>query len=68
MPKPATAVDPMVKLEPSLERRIRRVFTSDYKLSIIQQADASKHGALGQLLRRQKLCSRQLLSVASRVG
>jgi transposase len=40
MPKPTTAVDPMVKPEPNLERRIRRVFTSDYKLSIIQQADA----------------------------
>jgi transposase-like protein len=51
----------MVKPEPNLERRIRRVFTSDYKLSIIQQADACKHGELGQLLRREKLYSGQLL-------
>ncbi|NCZ47866.1 MAG: hypothetical protein EBX59_09930, partial [Betaproteobacteria bacterium] len=61
MPKPTTAVDPMVKPEPNLERRIRRVFTSDYKLTIIQQADACKHGELGQLLRREKLYSGQLL-------
>ena len=40
MPKSATAVDPMVKPDPNLEKRIRRVFTGDYKLSIIQQADA----------------------------
>jgi hypothetical protein len=43
MPKSATAVDPMVKPDPNLEKRIRRVFTGDYKLSIIQQADACKH-------------------------
>ena len=61
MPKPTTAVDPMVKPEPNLERRIRRVFTSDYKLSILQQADACKHGELGALLRREKLYAGQLL-------
>ena len=42
MPKSATAVDPMVKPDPNLEKRIRRVFTGDYKLSIMQQADACK--------------------------
>jgi hypothetical protein len=55
MPKSATAVDPMVKPvkpDPNLEKRIRRVFTGDYKLSIIQQADACKHGELGALLVR----------------
>jgi hypothetical protein len=51
MPKSATAVDPIVKPDPNLEKRIRRVFTGDYKLSIIQQADACKHGELGALLR-----------------
>ena len=61
MPKLTPAVDPMVKPEPSLERPIRRVFTSDYKLSILQQANAYKHGELGQLLHREKLNSRQLL-------
>lgn len=61
MPKPATAVDPMVKPDPNLERRVRRVFTTEYKLSILQQADACKHGELGQLLRREKLYSSQLV-------
>jgi transposase-like protein len=61
MPKPATAVDPMVKPDPTLEKRIRRVFTTEYKLSIIQQADACKHGELGQLLRREQLYSGQLV-------
>jgi len=37
MPKSATAVDPMVKPDPNLEKRIRRVFTGDYKLSIINK-------------------------------
>ncbi len=61
MPKSATAVDPMVKPDPNLEKRIRRVFTGGYKLSIIQQADACKHGELGALLRREKLYAGQLL-------
>jgi transposase-like protein len=61
MPKSATAVDPMVKPDPNLEKRVRRVFTGDYKLSIIQQADACKHGELGALLRREKLYAGQLL-------
>ncbi len=61
MPKSAIAVDPMVKPDPSLEKRIRRVYTGDYKLSIIQQADACKHGELGALLRREKLYAGQLL-------
>jgi len=51
----------MVKPDPNLEKRIRRVFTGDYKLSIIQQADACKHGELGALLRREKLYAGQLL-------
>jgi transposase-like protein len=51
----------MVKPEPNLERRIRRVFTPDYKVSILQRADACKHGELGQLLRHEKLYSGQLL-------
>tara|TARA_B100000745_G_scaffold260279_1_gene183847 strand:+ start:226 stop:576 length:351 start_codon:yes stop_codon:yes gene_type:complete len=43
-----------------LEKRTRRVFTTDYKLSIIQQAKQCKHGELGALLRREKLYSNQL--------
>jgi transposase len=55
MPKPAAAVDSMVKPDPKLEKRLRRFFTTKYKLSLIQQADAYKHGELAQLLRREKL-------------
>ena len=54
--KPETQVTPSSKLE----KRTRRVFSTEYKLKIIQQADACKHGELGQLLRREKLYSNQL--------
>jgi transposase-like protein len=60
MPKPATIIDPKVKPDPALEKRTRRVFSTDYKLSIIQQADACQHGELGKLLRREKLYANQL--------
>ncbi len=46
--------------EPSLEKRTRRQFTRDYKLRIITEADACKHGELGAMLRREKLYSNQL--------
>lgn len=59
MPK-NTTVDPQVKPSPELEKKTRRVFTTEYKLSIIQQADACKHGELSALLRREKLYSNQL--------
>lgn len=60
MPKPATPVDLKVEPQPELEKRTRRVFTPEYKLSIIQQADACKHGEFGKMLRREKLYSNQL--------
>ena len=60
MPKPLTTVEPKIMPDPKLEKRTRRVFTAEYKLSIIQQADACKHGELGALLRRAKLYSNQL--------
>jgi len=60
MPKPATPADPKVEPNPALEKRSRRTFTTEYKLSIIQQADACQHGELGKLLRREKLYSNQL--------
>jgi transposase-like protein len=56
MPKPMTQVLP----DPKLEKRGRRSFTAEYKLSILQQADACQHGELGPLLRREKLYSNQL--------
>lgn len=60
MPKPETTVNPHVKPDPTLEKRTRRVFTAQYKLSILQQADACAHGEVGALLRREKLYSNQL--------
>lgn len=52
MPKPITAVETKIMPDPKLEKRTRRIFTVEYKLSILQQADACKHGELGALLRR----------------
>lgn len=46
--------------DPKLEKRGRRSFSVEYKLSILQQADACQHGELGPLLRREKLYSNQL--------
>jgi len=60
MPKPDTAQPQEVCPDPKLEKRTRRTFTVDYKLSILQQAAACKHGALGALLRREKRYSNQL--------
>jgi transposase-like protein len=60
MPKPVTVINPKVEPNPALEKRMRRSFSTEYKLSIIQQADACKHGELGELLRREKLYSNQL--------
>jgi len=54
--RPDTQVTP----EPALEKRTRRQFKTEYKLRIIAEADACKHGELGALLRRKKLYSSQL--------
>lgn len=61
MPKePSDKPDTQVTPDPKLEKRTRRIFTAEYKLKIIQEADACKHGELGHLLRREKLYSNQL--------
>ena len=61
MPKPISKLPkPEVVPDPKLEKRIRRAFTTEYKLRILQQADACKHGELGELLRREKLYHAQL--------
>lgn len=61
MPKPVSEQpDTQVKPDPNLEKRTRRRFTTEYKLKILAQADACKHGELGALLRREKLYSNQL--------
>ena len=61
MPKsPTERPETQVTPEPSLEKRTRRIFKPEYKLRIIQEAEACKHGELGALLRREKLYSNQL--------
>lgn len=60
MPKPATIIDHKVKMNPALEKRTRRVFTTGYKLSIFRQVDACQHSELSKLLHREKLYSNQL--------
>lgn len=46
--------------DPALEKRTRRSFTVEYKLRIMSEAKACKHGELGALLRKEKLYSNQL--------
>lgn len=61
MPKPHSELtDTQITPEPALEKRTRRQFTPEYKLRIIAEADACKHGELGPLLRREKLYSNHL--------
>lgn len=60
MPKPSSTVNTQVTPDPALERRTRRTFGTQYKLKIIQLADACQHGELGPLLRKEKLYSNQL--------
>lgn len=64
MPKPIdgdlsnTEITP----DPQVEKRTRRVFSTEYKLRVIAAADQCPHGELGALLRREKLYSNQLQS------
>jgi transposase-like protein len=61
MPKSETEYPSQeISPDPALEKRSRRVFSTEYKLSILQQAAACKHGELGALLRREKLYHNQL--------
>ena len=61
MPKQPTSMpESQVTPDPKLEKRTRRTFKPEYKLRIIQEADACKHGELGALLRREKIYSNQL--------
>ena len=60
MPKQPSMPLSEVQPDPQLEKRSRRVFTTDYKLKILAQADQCAHGELGPLLRREKLYSNQL--------
>jgi transposase len=61
VPKDLSALpDTQVEPESALEKRTRRTFKPEYKLRILQAADACKHGELGALLRRENLYSNQL--------
>lgn len=61
MPKPPTELpDHEVTPNPKLEKRTRRQFSIEYKLRILEEAEACQHGELGELLRREKLYSSQL--------
>lgn len=62
MPKPVTDELPETKVtaDPKLEKRVRRNHPLEYKIKIIAEADACKHGELGQLLRSEGLYSGQL--------
>jgi hypothetical protein len=56
MPKtPSTLPQTQVTPDPILEKRTRRQFTPEYKLRVLAQADACKHGELNGLLRKEKL-------------
>ena len=63
MPKPVNPQLPesQVTPDPILEKRSRRVFTSEYKIRIVAEADSCVHGELTQLLRREKLYSNQVI-------
>jgi transposase len=58
--EPSSKHNTQVTPDPKLEKRTRRIFKPEYKLRIIQEADACQHGELGALLRREKLYSNQL--------
>ena len=61
MPKSVSnRINTQVTPEPALEKRTRRKFNVEYKLRILAEANACKHGELGGLLRREKLYSNQL--------
>lgn len=64
MPQPASSRLPETEVEPDpkLERRTRRVFTGEYKLRVIAEADQCRHGELSELLRREKIYHGQLQS------
>jgi len=62
MPKPVSDELPESKVtpDPKLEKRARRDFPAEYKLKIIEKADACAHGELGPMLREEGLYSGQL--------
>ena len=60
MPKNSSTDSNQVTPSPELEKKARRVFSVEYKVRILAEADACKHGEMGKLLRSEKLYSNQL--------
>lgn len=61
MPKePSDLPETQVEPDPQQEKRVRRHFSTDYKLRIVAEADQCRHGELGALLRRESLYSSQI--------
>ena len=61
MPKPTSKLPKSeITPDPALEKRSRRAFSTEYKLRILNEANACEHGELGELLRREKLYHAQL--------
>ena len=61
MPKPFSRLpETEVTPTPALEKRTRRMFSPEYKLQILGQAERCARGSLGALLRREQLYSAQL--------
>ena len=61
MPKPeSTLPEKQAMPDSQLEKRVRRHFSTAYKLRILAEAGQCAHGELGPLLRREKLYSNQL--------
>jgi len=61
MPKPASKLpETEVTPTPALEKRTRRVFSPEYKLAVLAEAERCARGELGALLRRERLYSGQL--------
>lgn len=61
MPKQYSELpESQVSPDPQLEKRTRRRFSTEYKVRIVAEADACRHGELGELLRRERLYSSQI--------
>lgn len=61
MPKPPIKLpDQQVTPNPNIEKRTRRHFSTEYKLRLLTEADACRHGELDELLRRENFYNSQL--------
>lgn len=69
MPKHPTELPPSEVIpDAKLERRSRRVFSSEYKFRILNEADQCEHGELGPLPLRESLYSNELQRLRREFG